>query len=187
MFTDLSWSHILLVLVVALVVVGPKDLPNLMRTMGQWAGKARAMADQFRKSFDEMARQSELDELRKEIDELRTMRPLAEPSAMTEALEPPVEHDGDASRPRSEAAPTRRATARPPSRARPIRSRPPAIPMSRPRHEQSPTREAEIDATQGAAARTSDRAAQAADLFAARVRASASSSASLSPSRSTGS
>jgi sec-independent protein translocase protein TatB len=78
MFVDLSWSHMLLVLVVALVVVGPKDLPKLMRTMGRWAAKARAMADQFRKSFDEMARQSELDELRKELDELRNQRPLAD-------------------------------------------------------------------------------------------------------------
>jgi sec-independent protein translocase protein TatB len=78
MFPDLSWSHMLLVLVVALVVVGPKDLPKLMRTMGRWAGKARSMADQFRKSFDEMARQSELDELRQELEELRHARPLAE-------------------------------------------------------------------------------------------------------------
>ena len=80
----------LLVLVVALVVVGPKDLPKLMRTMGQWAAKARSMADQFRKSFDEMARQSELDELRKELDELRTMRPLAATERqVNEALQPP--------------------------------------------------------------------------------------------------
>jgi sec-independent protein translocase protein TatB len=90
MFPDLSWSHMLLVLVVALVVVGPKDLPKLMRTIGRWAGKARAMADQFRKSFDEMARQSELDELRKELDELRNMRPLAETERkVNEALQPP--------------------------------------------------------------------------------------------------
>lgn len=73
----LSWSHMLLVLVVALVVVGPKDLPKLMRKMGQWTAKARGMADQFRRSFDDMARQSELDELRKELDELRNTRPLA--------------------------------------------------------------------------------------------------------------
>ena len=90
MFPDLSWSHMLLVLVVALVVVGPKDLPKLMHTMGKWAGKARTMADQFRKSFDEMARQSELDELRKELDELRNMRPLAETERqVNEALQPP--------------------------------------------------------------------------------------------------
>ena len=74
---DLSWSHILLVVVVALVVVGPKDLPKLMRTVGRWLGKARSMADQFRKSFDEMTRQAELDELRAEIEALRTSRPLA--------------------------------------------------------------------------------------------------------------
>ncbi|HXC54396.1 MAG TPA: Sec-independent protein translocase protein TatB [Rhizomicrobium sp.] len=75
---DFSWSHILIVLIVALVVVGPKDLPRLMRIVGQWMGKARAMADEFRKSFDDMARQSELDELRKEIESLRNERPLAD-------------------------------------------------------------------------------------------------------------
>src|SRR6195952_1491905 len=74
---DFSWSHILILLIVALVVVGPKDLPRLMRIVGQWVGKARAMADEFRKSFDDMARQTELDELRKEIDTLRNERPLA--------------------------------------------------------------------------------------------------------------
>jgi sec-independent protein translocase protein TatB len=75
---DLSWSHILIVLVVALVVVGPKDLPRLMRTVGSWTAKARAMADQFRKSFEEMSRQSELDELRQELESLRSERPLAD-------------------------------------------------------------------------------------------------------------
>jgi sec-independent protein translocase protein TatB len=78
MFDLFSWSHILILLVVALVVVGPKDLPRLMRTAGQWAGKARAMANEFRQSFDEMARQSELDELRKEIENLRAERPFAD-------------------------------------------------------------------------------------------------------------
>jgi sec-independent protein translocase protein TatB len=91
MFPDLSWSHMLLVLVVALVVVGPKDLPKLMRKMGQWMAKARGMADQFRRSFDEMARQSELDELRKELDELRTSRPLADiDQQMSQALTGPA-------------------------------------------------------------------------------------------------
>jgi sec-independent protein translocase protein TatB len=75
---DLSWSHILIVVIVALVVIGPKDLPRFMHMAGRWMGKARAMADQFRKSFDEMSRQAELEELRKEIAELREQRPLAE-------------------------------------------------------------------------------------------------------------
>jgi sec-independent protein translocase protein TatB len=87
---DLSWSHILLVVIVALVVVGPKDLPKLMRTVGQWMGKARQMADQFRKSFDEMTRQAELDELRSELEALRARRPFADVEReLNQAIIPP--------------------------------------------------------------------------------------------------
>ena len=68
---DIAWSELFVILVVALVVVGPKDLPKLMRTAGQWAGRARVMADQFRRSFDDMARQSELDELRQQVNKLQ--------------------------------------------------------------------------------------------------------------------
>ncbi len=75
---DFSWNHILILLVVALVVVGPKDLPKMMRMAGRWTGKARDMASQLRRSFDEMARQSELEELRAEIQALRQQRPLAD-------------------------------------------------------------------------------------------------------------
>ena len=69
---DIAWSELFVILVVALVVVGPKDLPKLMRTAGQWAGRARTMADQFRRSFDDMARQTELDELRNQVNKLKT-------------------------------------------------------------------------------------------------------------------
>jgi sec-independent protein translocase protein TatB len=78
MFDFFSWSHILIMLVVALVVVGPKDLPRLMNMAGKWAGKARAMAAEFRRSFDEMARESELAELRKEIDNLKKNNPVSD-------------------------------------------------------------------------------------------------------------
>jgi sec-independent protein translocase protein TatB len=78
MFDLFSWSHIVILLVVALVVVGPKDLPRLMHMAGKWAGKARAMANEFRKSFDEMARQAELDELRKEIEDLKKNNPISD-------------------------------------------------------------------------------------------------------------
>src|ERR1700712_5293179 len=71
MFDIFSWQHIIILLVVALVVVGPKDLPRMMHMAGKWAGKARAMAAEFKKSFDDMARQQELDELRKELESLR--------------------------------------------------------------------------------------------------------------------
>ena len=78
MFDLFSWNHILILLIVALVVVGPKDLPRLMHMAGKWAGKARAMANEFRKSFDEMARQTELDELRKEIEDLKKNNPVTD-------------------------------------------------------------------------------------------------------------
>jgi sec-independent protein translocase protein TatB len=58
--------------VVALVVVGPERLPGLLRQLGKWVAKARGMANEFRASFEDMARQSELDELRKEVEALRT-------------------------------------------------------------------------------------------------------------------
>ncbi len=61
----------LIIAIVALVVVGPERLPLMLRKLGQWVSKARRMADEFRSSFDEMARQSELDELRKEVEALR--------------------------------------------------------------------------------------------------------------------
>src|SRR5204863_7772856 len=64
----LEW---LIIAVVALVVVGPKDLPVMLRRLGQFVAKLRGMANEFRASFDEMARQSELDDLRKEVDALR--------------------------------------------------------------------------------------------------------------------
>ena len=104
---DLSWSHILIVLIVALVVVGPKDLPRLMRMTGRWVAKARAMADQFRKSFDDMARQSELDELRAELDALRHERPLAD---VDRALQAPVLPAGESpAGKKTEPAPTETA------------------------------------------------------------------------------
>ena len=57
---------------VALLVVGPERLPGLLRQLGKLVAKARGMANEFRASFDEMARQSELDDLRKEVEALRT-------------------------------------------------------------------------------------------------------------------
>jgi sec-independent protein translocase protein TatB len=67
----------------ALIVVGPKDLPVLMRKLGQFLAKMRALAAEFRASFDEMARQSELDELRREVEALRGQSPLAGANPLT--------------------------------------------------------------------------------------------------------
>ena len=78
-------TELLLIGIIALLVVGPKDLPLLMRRVGQFMGKARSMAADFRASFDEMARQSELDDLRKEVEALRTGQMARPLGAETEA------------------------------------------------------------------------------------------------------
>ena len=85
MLPDLSPTHILIVLVVALIVVGPKDLPVLLRKIGKFIGRMRGMANEFRSSFDEMARQTELDELRKEVEAMRKASQAALPDLGVEA------------------------------------------------------------------------------------------------------
>ncbi|HEX3887499.1 MAG TPA: Sec-independent protein translocase protein TatB [Phenylobacterium sp.] len=71
MFPEGRAVEFLVAAIVALIVVGPKDLPVLLRKLGQFMAKVRSMAAEFRASFDEMARQSELDELRKEVEAMR--------------------------------------------------------------------------------------------------------------------
>jgi sec-independent protein translocase protein TatB len=58
-------SEFMLLAVVALVVIGPKDLPRAMRFVGQWVGRARGVARQFRSGFDEVIRQAEVEEMEK--------------------------------------------------------------------------------------------------------------------------
>jgi sec-independent protein translocase protein TatB len=71
MLPSLGFQEIVLLGIIARVVVGPKDLPLLLRKIGMWTAKLRGMAQEFRSGFDELARQAELDELRKEVDALR--------------------------------------------------------------------------------------------------------------------
>ncbi len=77
MFPEGRLFDFVIVGIVALIVVGPKDLPLMMRKVGQFVARMRGMAAEFRASFDELARQSELDELRKEVEALRTAQPAA--------------------------------------------------------------------------------------------------------------
>ncbi len=62
---DVAPTELLLVAAVALLVIGPKDLPKAMRVVGQWVSRARGVARQFRSGFDEMVRESELAEMEK--------------------------------------------------------------------------------------------------------------------------
>ena len=73
-----GFFELMLIAVIALIVVGPKDLPKLMRSAGRFVAKARAMANEFTSAFDQMAREAEMEELRKEIDDLKKNNPVAE-------------------------------------------------------------------------------------------------------------
>src|SRR5215475_8302196 len=67
---DISWSEFLLIGIVALIVIGPKELPTVMRTLGQWTRKVRAMAADFQNQFQEAMREAEVADLKNEVDDL---------------------------------------------------------------------------------------------------------------------
>ncbi len=67
MLFDLGWSEILLIGVVALVFIGPKDLPKAMRLAGYWVRKARTLSREFQSSIDQMIREAELDDMRQQL------------------------------------------------------------------------------------------------------------------------
>ena len=69
---DIGWSELLLVAIVAIVVVGPKELPKLMRTVGVYLGKVRRMAGDFQRQFNEAIAESEADEVRKNLESIQS-------------------------------------------------------------------------------------------------------------------
>lgn len=82
---DIGWSELLLIGVVALIAIGPKELPGVLRAVGQWTGKMRRMAAEFQGQFQEALREAEMADLKKQVDELNdaarsiaTYDPLAE-------------------------------------------------------------------------------------------------------------
>jgi len=110
---DFSWSEILLIGVVALVVIGPKDLPRVLRTVGQWTGRARAIAREFQFQLDEMVRNSELEEVRKTMNAAasgdidKTIRDMVDPGGEIEKSVSTPEMLGETpTAPAAETAPT---------------------------------------------------------------------------------
>lgn len=76
--------------IMALLIVGPKDFPRMTRAVGEAMAKVRRMADEFRASFDQMAREAEIEEMRKEIEALRAADPTAEMKAAAQEIEKTV-------------------------------------------------------------------------------------------------
>src|SRR5271165_1177823 len=68
---DIGWSEFALIAVVALIAIGPKELPGVLRMVGQWMGKARKMASEFQSQFQEAMREAEMADLKKSFDEVR--------------------------------------------------------------------------------------------------------------------
>ncbi|MFN3313981.1 MAG: Sec-independent protein translocase protein TatB [Hyphomonas sp.] len=90
MLPGIGFSELLLLGLAALIIIGPKDLPMMMRHIGQFVGKGRRMAREFQTAFDDIARQSELDELKKEIQELRKSNTFTDAQADMAAYEADV-------------------------------------------------------------------------------------------------
>jgi sec-independent protein translocase protein TatB len=67
---DIGWSELLLIAVVALIVIGPKELPGALRMVGQWMGKLRRMASEFQGQFHEAMREAEMADLKKQVDDM---------------------------------------------------------------------------------------------------------------------
>src|SRR6516164_2369535 len=67
---DISWTEFLLIGVVALIFIGPKELPAVLRTMGQWTRKVRSMAADFQGQFQEAMREAEMADLKKQVDDI---------------------------------------------------------------------------------------------------------------------
>ena len=68
---DIVWSELVLIGVVALVVLGPKELPGVLRMVGQWMGKARRMAADFQGQFQEAMREAEMADVKKSFDDIK--------------------------------------------------------------------------------------------------------------------
>src|SRR6266702_3880407 len=96
MLVDIGWSELLLIGVVALVVIGPKDLPKALRVAGFWVRKARTLSREFQSSVEQMVREAELDEMRdqlkkaSEINIDQEFRQAVDPTgSLAESLKPP--------------------------------------------------------------------------------------------------
>jgi sec-independent protein translocase protein TatB len=67
---DIGWSELVVIAVVALIAIGPKELPGVLRTVGNYMGKIRRMASEFQGQFQEAMREAEMADLKKQVDEM---------------------------------------------------------------------------------------------------------------------
>ena len=107
---DISWSEFLLIGVVALIVIGPKELPGVLRTLGQYTRKVRGMAADFQNQFQEAMREAEMADLKKQVDDIaqdvKSFDPLKDVRSDLEATSKEIERSLEAKpEPKAEAEP----------------------------------------------------------------------------------
>ena len=140
MLFDLGMSELLLIGVVALVVIGPKDLPKALRVAGFWVRKARTLSREFQSSVEQMIREAELDEMRQELKKATEMdvekefRQTIDPTgSLAESLKPPeLPKFSDADLP---AAPASDAPTQPATETSRTEAVEPTVPLLAPPHE----------------------------------------------------
>src|SRR5271156_4190606 len=108
---DISWTEFVLIGVVALIVIGPKELPAVLRTVGQWTRRVRSMAADFQSQFQEAMREAEMADLKKQVDDIahdiKSYDPLKDVRADVEAAGKDIQsslEDPAAVKPESESA-----------------------------------------------------------------------------------
>jgi sec-independent protein translocase protein TatB len=139
---DISWGELLLIGVVALVFIGPKELPTVLRTLGQWMAKLRRMANEFQNQFHEAMREAEMADLKKHVDDLTTTAhsytnfdPVSEvrrelestQQQITSAIEKPAEPAGGAAASAAVASAGDAPATPPPPEAPPLPAAPPPV------------------------------------------------------------
>jgi len=87
---DIGWSELVVIAVVALIAIGPKELPGVLRMVGQWMGKARRMASEFQGQFQEAMREAEMADLKKSFDEVKDIATGASPGNVMTSLQKDV-------------------------------------------------------------------------------------------------
>jgi sec-independent protein translocase protein TatB len=103
---DVGWSELVVIAVVALVVIGPKELPGVLRSIGFWMGKVRRMASEFQGQFQEAMREAEMSDLKKDVDDLNSaasgltdFNPLSDAQKAIDSAFDPDKFDADKSAP----------------------------------------------------------------------------------------
>jgi sec-independent protein translocase protein TatB len=100
---DVGWTELVVIGIVALIVIGPRELPATLRTIGQMMTKVRRMASEFQGQFNDALREAELDELRKEADDRRDiggeLRPAGKSEIRNRVCGRSAGEDGDATGP----------------------------------------------------------------------------------------